>query len=309
MSGYQLRGVLGTPFHLPAIDVGTLSRGRSAAPGLIGSGLRRLTPSPARIPTLRILRLGMHGDDVAWLQKLLNPRLQPSPSLATDGDFGPTTEHAVCRFQGRAGLLADGVVGPASWLCLQASVRQLNDVEHHAVPTRKPAPVPPPGLKAAGTQAPRPPAPQAGELPYPWMDVARIECGVKEVAGAQHNPRILAYHATTSLRAQSDEIAWCSSFVNWVMREAGYKGTNSAAAASWISWGADCQPREGAIMVIRNARAANSSLTSSGNHVGFLVEATDTHYVILGGNQSDQVKESRFRKSSWTLRASRWPGP
>jgi uncharacterized protein (TIGR02594 family) len=244
---------------------------------------------------------------VAWLQKLLNSRLRPAQPLATDGDFGPTTARAVRRFQGRCGLVADGVVGPASWLCLQASVRQLSDVKHHAVPTRKPAPAPEP--KAASSQVPRPAAAQAGELPCPWLDVARAECGAKEVAGAQHNPRILAYHATTSLHAQSDEIAWCASFVNWVMREAGHKGTNSAAAASWITWGADCQPREGAIMVIRNARAANSSLTSSGNHVGFLVEATDTHYVILGGNQSDQVKESRFSKSSWTLRASRWPGP
>ena len=139
------------------------------------------------------------------------------------------------------------------------------------------------------------------------MEIARAEIGTAEVAGGQHNPRIIEYHASTTLRAQSDEIAWCASFVNWVMREAGFQGTNSAAAASWIKWGTECSLREGAIVVIRNAQAAGSSLTTSGNHVGFLVEETEAHYVLLGGNQGNQVKESRFRKASWTLRASRWP--
>jgi len=59
--------------------------------------------------------------------------------------------------------------------------------------------------------------------------------------------------------------------------------------------------------VIYNAAAANSSLSRSGNHVGFLVEETSTHYALLGGNQSNSVKVTRFPKKKWRLKACRWP--
>ncbi|PUA27910.1 MAG: hypothetical protein B0W54_15465 [Cellvibrio sp. 79] len=84
-------------------------------------------------------------------------------------------------------------------------------------------------------------------------------------------------------------------------------GTNSAAAASWVDWGEKTTAKSGAITIIRNPKAANSSLTTTGNHVGFLVKETATHYVFLGGNQSNQVKVSSFPKASWTLRGYRGP--
>lgn len=140
-----------------------------------------------------------------------------------------------------------------------------------------------------------------------WLEIAQAELGQKEIAGSQHNARIIAYHATTSLKATSDEVAWCSSFVNWCMAKAGLKGTGSAAAASWATWGTKSEARLGAVAVIYNAGAANSSLSTSGNHVGFLLEESTTHYVLLGGNQGDQVKVSSFPKSKWKLKAYRWP--
>lgn len=91
------------------------------------------------------------------------------------------------------------------------------------------------------------------------------------------------------------------------MREGGYKGTNSAAAISWATWGTATTARSGAIAVIYNSKAANSSLSRSGNHVGFLIQETGTHYVLLGGNQGNQVKVSFFPKNSWALKAYRWP--
>ncbi|WP_224984859.1 TIGR02594 family protein [Geomonas agri] len=68
----------------------------------------------------------------------------------------------------------------------------------------------------------------------PWMGIARKEIGQKEVAGHRDNPRILSYHATTTLKATDDETPWCSSFVNWCLKQAGVKGTDSAAATSWV---------------------------------------------------------------------------
>jgi peptidoglycan hydrolase-like protein with peptidoglycan-binding domain len=60
----------------------------------------------------RMIRRGMLGWDVSVLQFLL-ARNGVSPGQV-DGDFGPLTDSAVRRLQSRRGLLADGIVGPAT---------------------------------------------------------------------------------------------------------------------------------------------------------------------------------------------------
>jgi peptidoglycan hydrolase-like protein with peptidoglycan-binding domain len=60
----------------------------------------------------RMIRRGMVGWDVSVLQFLL-ARNGVSPG-GIDGDFGPVTDSAVRRLQSRRGLLADGIVGPAT---------------------------------------------------------------------------------------------------------------------------------------------------------------------------------------------------
>jgi uncharacterized protein (TIGR02594 family) len=149
--------------------------------------------------------------------------------------------------------------------------------------------------------------PPVTQTDAPWMAIARREVGQSEIRGARHNQRIIQYHGTTGLGATSDEIAWCSSFINWCLRQAGIRGTNSAAAASWLYWGQVSGARQGAIAVIYNPAARNTQLSRSGNHVGFLVQETATHFVLLGGNQSDQVRVSRYPKARWQLRGYRWP--
>ena len=226
------------------------------------------------------LRRGSRGPDVIRLQSLLNSRRRPSPNLRPDGDFGARTEAAVRNYQTQAGVSPDGVVGQNTWAALDAPA-------------------------GAGPHVSSP-SPDAQTEP-PWMAIARQEIGQREIPGVQHNPRIIEYHATTTLKATSDETAWCSSFVNWCLRQAGLPGTNSAAAASWLNWGQASEARAGAVAVIYNAAAAHSSLSTSGNHVGFLVEETTSHYVILGGNQSNQVKVSSFPTARWRLKGYRWP--
>lgn len=227
------------------------------------------------------LRSGSRGPEVERLQTLLNQRLLPSANLSVDGDFGPRTEAAVRLYQATVGLGIDGVVGPKTWAALEQ------------------------GLVSNPATAPAIPAGFPGA---PWMAIATGEIGQREIRGAQHNPRIVEYHATTTLRATTDETAWCSSFVNWCLKQAGITGTNSAAAASWVNWGQAATAKAGAITVIYN-QAAASSLSISGNHVGFLVQETGTHYQLLGGNQSNQVKISSYPKTSWRLKGYRWPSP
>ncbi|MEO6861305.1 MAG: peptidoglycan-binding domain-containing protein [Microcoleus sp.] len=63
----------------------------------------------------RILKYGSRGEDVRKLQKLLNARgLCPEP-IALDGVFGPTTLHAVKKFQRQADIPVDGIVGGKTW--------------------------------------------------------------------------------------------------------------------------------------------------------------------------------------------------
>ncbi len=66
------------------------------------------------------LRRGSRGNEVQRLQELLNKRLQPSPNLSTDGDFGPRTEAAVRLYQATVGLGIDGIAGPRTWAALEA---------------------------------------------------------------------------------------------------------------------------------------------------------------------------------------------
>ena len=123
-----------------------------------------------------------------------------------------------------------------------------------------------------------------------WYKIAVAEIGVKEVVGGE-NPRIIEYHSTTSLKADEDEIAWCSSFVNWCFKKCGLKGTNSASARSWLNWGQEVKvPYKGCVVVLSRG-------TGWQGHVGFLVEEKDSMIGLLGGNQNDSVSIAYFNKS------------
>lgn len=71
-------------------------------------------PAPGR-PTLQ---LGSTGDEVRHLQQVLNRWYPGMSPLIVDGDFGVATKARVMYFQGRAGLTADGIVGPKTWAAL-----------------------------------------------------------------------------------------------------------------------------------------------------------------------------------------------
>lgn len=147
-----------------------------------------------------------------------------------------------------------------------------------------------------------------------WLKIAQREEGVAEVPGSGNNPRILEYHASTNLDkalARLDSTAWCSSFANWCMVQAGYKGTNSASALSWRNWGGslpETSPMLGCIVVF-----SRTGPGGSGGHVGFFLADHGSHILVLGGNQGDSVRRSLIPKDGdWggqhmRLLAYRWP--
>lgn len=73
------------------------------------------------VPPAAVLRQGSRGQDVITLQYLLDviSEYYPDiPAVTQDGIFGAGTRQAVTAFQGRMGLVADGIVGPATWNAL-----------------------------------------------------------------------------------------------------------------------------------------------------------------------------------------------
>ncbi len=126
----------------------------------------------------------------------------------------------------------------------------------------------------------------------PWMRVARGELGVLEVPGARHAARILEYHATTTLRATTDETPWCSALCNWVFVQTGIPGTGSAAARSWLEWGCTIEhPRQGCVVIL------SRGLNPASGHVGFYVGREGDRIRLLGGNQGNAVTVASFPAS------------
>ena len=172
---------------------------------------------------MKTIKKGNKNQLVTRLQILLNQNLKPSPNLNADGDFGKKTYEVVVQFQKLKKLKADGIVGNKTWDALGQNISKI--VAENVTLS----------------------------VTAPWYDVAKAELGVRENSKTnKHNARIIEYHATTTLKAQTDEIPWCSSFVNWVFTQSSYKGTNNALAKSWLDWGVKIiSPVKGDIVIIK----------------------------------------------------------
>lgn len=96
-------------------------RNRLAVDGIAGPRTRRELGRLGRpLYGKRTIRRGTRGWDVSVLQFQIRRRGLRTGVI--DGVFGPNTQRAVRRFQRRAGLAADGIVGPATMRALGQGV-------------------------------------------------------------------------------------------------------------------------------------------------------------------------------------------
>jgi uncharacterized protein (TIGR02594 family) len=126
------------------------------------------------------------------------------------------------------------------------------------------------------------------------MAVAVKEMGVTEIAGPQHNPRILEYfQACNASWVKDDETPWCGAFVGFVMRQCGYDLPDQPLRArDWLNWGKEISdPIPGCIVVFR--RGSNPET----GHVGFVqqISSDGKMLFVLGGNQGNRVCVEAFR--------------
>lgn len=183
-----------------------------------------------------------------------------------DGIPGRQTLTAVKAFQERNGLDVDGVVGPKTLLILL------------------------------------PKAKSSALAPLPWIVVAQAKKGLTE----NKNKKALAAFLKSDGNTLGDPavLPWCGDFVETCIAITLPKETlpgNPYLARNWLKFGIPLSaPTFGAVMVFWRGSKAGTS-----GHVAFYISETATHYLVLGGNQSNSVSEVLIEKSR--LLGARWP--
>lgn len=142
----------------------------------------------------------------------------------------------------------------------------------------------------------------------PWLDVARKE----QAKGiAEPNKRILDYFKAIKFKTNTTRTPWCGAFVGFCIREcddakaaSSVRIPGAALAATWKNWGVELPTHSteipaGAVVVLSPTEHSDTS-----GHVAFFVSGNVNSITLLGGNQSDSVKESTYRRSQ--VVAVRW---
>ncbi|WP_240793934.1 TIGR02594 family protein [Pseudorhodobacter turbinis] len=146
-----------------------------------------------------------------------------------------------------------------------------------------------------------PAASQAPLGPLPWITEAKSAFGRHE---ARDRSWLMVWLKRDG-RSLGDpsKTPWCGDFVETCIRMGlpdepllGALGINPYWARNWLLFGQAVQPVTGAVLIFARG---------SGGHVGFAIGQDDTHFYVLGGNQSDAVTIARIAKSR--LLGARWP--
>jgi len=125
------------------------------------------------------------------------------------------------------------------------------------------------------------------------IELARNDLGTWEFAGAEHNPKVLAYYDDAGHpEIGNDEVPWCAAFVGAMIARAGGSGTNSLLAQSYLGWGVEVDisdAKPGDVVVFKRGSK------SWQGHVGFFEGWAGSGFInLLGGNQGNQVNIQKY---------------
>lgn len=143
----------------------------------------------------------------------------------------------------------------------------------------------------------------------PWLKQMLSVYGLHELPGPKAHEKILEMFTHTNLGKppQGDETPWCSASMCWAV-DTGLKaakgkgGTNSAAARSWLTWGAALDlPKRGAIAIY-----SRDGGPGSGHVAIWLADEHGSDY-LLGGNQLNAVSIRPYSKARRL--GFRWAAP
>lgn len=131
-----------------------------------------------------------------------------------------------------------------------------------------------------------------GTLPRTIQEAMKL-LGVVELRGAANSPTIMGWADEIGGKVEdvyrADAIPWCGLFAAVVVQRAGKDVVKDPLwALNWSKFAVDAgQPGLGDIVTFKR---------NGGGHVGFYIAEDNTHYHVLGGNQSDAVNIMRIRK-------------
>ncbi len=126
------------------------------------------------------------------------------------------------------------------------------------------------------------------------LKIAFSELGTEEIVGDQHNPEVLKYAKDTKIAGvTTDEVAWCSTFVNWVAWKAGLQMSGKANARSWLTVGTKVAVPEPGDVVVYWRESPQSWKGHVGFFLGFSIDKKRIY--TLGGNQGNRVSVSAYR--------------
>lgn len=137
---------------------------------------------------------------------------------------------------------------------------------------------------------------------YPYMRYAKTLIGVREVAGAKHNPVIIGWLQKLKSWVKDDETPWCGTLMAHVGQHCGWTLPEKwLSARGWLAFGAKVTPGYGAVLVFWRGKKSGWQ-----GHVGLYVGEDDTHYHVLGGNQNNSVSITRMPKARLLEARSPW---
>jgi len=131
-------------------------------------------------------------------------------------------------------------------------------------------------------------------------DLAQRFVGMTEIAGAKNNGFITWAHFLCGIADATDEIPWCSSWLNalaWMLR---LPRSKSAAARSWLTVGvpialADARPGFDVVIFKRGSGPQpGADVIAAPGHVAMFAALEGDRVLVCGGNQGDAVSVASF---------------
>jgi uncharacterized protein (TIGR02594 family) len=142
--------------------------------------------------------------------------------------------------------------------------------------------------------------PAMPEADLPWLDISREVMGLHE---RRDTARLRRWFANGVSWLDPRDVPWCGAFIATCFRAWDPEiniPDNPLLARNWQSFGMEVGPQLGAVMVFWRG-----SRDGWRGHVALYWGEDDTHYHVLGGNQSNAVTITRIAKRR--LLAARWP--
>ena len=121
--------------------------------------------------------------------------------------------------------------------------------------------------------------------------------------GSTANPQILTMLRLDHKWPEDDKVPWCSGFVNYVAWILRLPRSKSLRARSWLNVGEviNLENAEAGFDIVIFKRGGadqpGPEVIKAAGHVGFFAGVEGSKILVLGGNQSDSVSISSYKKN------------